>query len=96
MFLNGSSENVGSSKRMSRIDFPEGVALDWVARNVYWTDSGKKTVEVARIDDPSVRRVLFDEQVKNPRGIAIHPSARYITNYYYRSESYVDKNLLGG
>ena len=64
------------------MEFPEGVAIDWVARNIYWTDSGKKTIEVARLDDsrrrskPVARIILFDEQIQNPRGIAVHPSAR--------------------
>ena len=74
-----SSSNNSKAKGM---EFPEGVAVDWLARNVYWTDSGKKTVEVAQIDDrkgratPVTRIVLFEEQIKNPRGIALHPSAR--------------------
>ena len=84
MFLDETS--IGSNGNTSRqIGFPEGVAIDWVARNLYWTDSGKKTIEVARMDvtkhsksKPIIRRVLFDQQIQNPRGIAIHPSARYI------------------
>ena len=30
--------------------FPEGLAIDWVARNLYWTDSGKRTIEVVNLD----------------------------------------------
>ena len=32
------------------LQFPEGIAIDWVARNIYWTDSGRRTLEVASID----------------------------------------------
>ena len=56
--------------------FPEGIAIDWVARNLYWTDSGKRVLEVASLDNPNLRRVLVDTQVRNPRGIAIDPTAR--------------------
>jgi hypothetical protein len=28
------------------VDFPEGVSVDWQARNLFWTDSGKRTIEV--------------------------------------------------
>ena len=79
-FLSGNY--VSNSTKLNRMEFPEGVAIDWVARNVYWTDSGKKTIEVARLDDarsrskPITRVILFDEQLQNPRGIAVHPSAR--------------------
>ena len=77
-------DGISSSSKHDRMEFPEGVAIDWVARNVYWTDSGKKTIEVAKLDDrrsrsKSIPRViLFDEQIQNPRGIAVHPSARYL------------------
>lgn len=54
------------------IGSPEGLAVDWVSRNIYWTDSTKDTVEVASIDTKR-RRVLFDKDLVNPRGIAVHP-----------------------
>ena len=47
--------------------------VDWVARNVYWADSGKQTIEVANMDTKG-KKVLIDEQIRNPRGIAVHPS----------------------
>ncbi|CAH0407109.1 unnamed protein product [Chilo suppressalis] len=52
---------------------PEGLAVDWSGRNVYWTDSKKYTIEVANIDT-KVRKVLFSGNgITNPRGIAVHP-----------------------
>ena len=76
-------DGISSSSDLNRMEFPEGIAIDWVARNIYWTDSGKKTIEVARLDDERTRSksiprvILFDEQIQNPRGIAVHPSARF-------------------
>lgn len=57
---------------VSDIGSPEGLAIDWVSRNIYWTDSTKDTIEVANIET-KLRRTLFDTQLVNPRGIAIHP-----------------------
>jgi nidogen (entactin) len=54
------------------IGSPEGLAVDWVSRNIYWTDSTKDTVEVASVEGKR-RRVLFDTNLVNPRGIAVHP-----------------------
>nr|XP_012544559.2 low density lipoprotein receptor isoform X1 [Bombyx mori] len=52
---------------------PEGLAIDWSARNIFWTDSKKLTIEVANLDT-KVRKVLFSVQnISNPRGIAVHP-----------------------
>lgn len=52
---------------------PEGISVDWAARNIFWTDSKKYTIEVANIDT-KVRKVLFSGTgISNPRGIAVHP-----------------------
>lgn len=52
---------------------PEGVAIDWISRRIYWTDSGKDTIEVASLDDPTKRAVLINKGLVNPRGIAVDP-----------------------
>lgn len=52
---------------------PEGIAVDWVSGNIYWTDSLKDTIETMSIEGKH-RRVLINENLKNPRGIAVDPS----------------------
>ena len=51
---------------------PEGVAVDWLGRTIYWTDSGKDTIEVASLTK-QYRKTLISEGLDNPRGIAVHP-----------------------
>ena len=55
------------------IGSPEGIAIDWSSRNMYWTDSSRDTIEVANLDS-KIRRELFNTSLVNPRGIAVHPS----------------------
>lgn len=55
------------------LESPEGVAIDAISRRVYWTDSVKDTIEVASLDDPTLRTVLVSRNLVNPRGIAVDP-----------------------
>ncbi|XP_012271445.1 nidogen-2 isoform X2 [Orussus abietinus] len=54
------------------VSSPEGLSIDWVSRNIFWTDSGKTTVEVANLETKK-RKVLISDGLVNPRGIAVHP-----------------------
>ena len=47
---------------------PEGIALDHLGRNIFWTDSHLDRIEVAKLDGTQ-RRVLFETDLVNPRGI---------------------------
>ena len=51
---------------------PESVAVDWLSRNIYWTDSGYDRIEVANIDGGN-RRVLFNNDLVNPRSVVVDP-----------------------
>jgi len=50
---------------------PEGVAVDWIAHHLYWTDFGRGRVEMSRLDGRS-RLVLAWQDVR-PRAIAVDP-----------------------
>lgn len=56
----------------SEIERPDGVAIDWVARNIYWTDTGTDHIEVARLNG-SYRKVLISEDLYEPRAIVVDP-----------------------
>ncbi|XP_011690827.1 PREDICTED: nidogen-2 isoform X3 [Wasmannia auropunctata] len=57
---------------ITKVSSPEGLSVDWVSRNIFWTDSGKTTVEVASLVTKK-RKVLVSDGLVNPRGIAVHP-----------------------
>ncbi|XP_064621672.1 nidogen-1-like isoform X2 [Lineus longissimus] len=51
---------------------PEGVAVDWLTGNIYWTDSILDRIEVSR-NDGTNRKVLVDSGLVNPRAIVTDP-----------------------
>ena len=59
----------------------EGLSLDWISRNLYFTDFYAKTVSVMRIDFPDQRRVLLDN-LGSPRSVVVHPTRGYVYLYH--------------
>ena len=57
------------------INSPEGLALDWLAKRLYWVDDMSNTVEVVNTDG-SDRRVLKDG-LDRPRDIVVDPFQKY-------------------
>ena len=57
------------------LESPEGIAVDWIGRKLYWTDRSPGKVEVSELDGRN-RAVLISENVKRPRAIVVHPKYR--------------------
>jgi len=51
---------------------PDGLAVDWIGRKLYWTDSGIKRIEVSDLDG-RMRKVLFWDLLDQPRAIVLYP-----------------------
>ncbi|XP_063703047.1 nidogen [Culicoides brevitarsis] len=75
---------------------PEGVAVDWISRRIYWTDSGKDTIEVASLDDASKRAVLVNKNLVNPRGIAVDPGKYLFWSDWDRDGPKIEYSNLDG
>ena len=56
----------------------ESLAVDWVGRNLYWTDYVLETVEVSKLDGTH-RTVLVSENITNPRALVLDPRDRLVT-----------------
>ena len=57
----------------SGLSLVEGLAYDWVAKNLYWLDSKLNTIEVSTING-SNRMILVNQNISQPRGLALDPA----------------------
>ena len=51
---------------------PDGLAVDWVAKNLYFVDSSAKRIFVCKLNG-SYLTSLITKDLSNPRGIAVDP-----------------------
>ncbi|XP_078324342.1 low-density lipoprotein receptor-related protein 1-like isoform X2 [Crassostrea virginica] len=51
---------------------PDGIAVDWIGRNIYWCDKTKDTIEVSKLNG-WYRKVLISEELQEPRALEVFP-----------------------
>ncbi|XP_055870134.1 low-density lipoprotein receptor-related protein 1-like isoform X4 [Biomphalaria glabrata] len=56
---------------------PDGLAVDWVGRNLYWCDKTTDTIEVSKLNG-DYRKVLLRQKLQEPRAIEVFPQKGYL------------------
>ncbi|XP_054277887.1 very low-density lipoprotein receptor-like isoform X3 [Macrosteles quadrilineatus] len=73
----------------------DGLAVDWIYNHIYWTDSGKNTIELANFEG-SMRRVLITDRLEEPRAIAVNPLEGWMFWTDWGKEAKIERAGLDG
>ena len=73
--LLSSKNDYNQVKKLNDRSLPGDVAVDWIGRKLYWTDTGLNTIEVAELDGSSAC-VLVKIRLDEPRAIAVDPTEK--------------------
>ncbi|XP_041641555.1 low-density lipoprotein receptor [Cheilinus undulatus] len=79
----------------SGTEAPEGIAVDWIHGNIYWTDSNLKTISVATTDG-SKRKTLITENLDKPRAITIDPVENFMYWTDWGERARIERSGLNG
>ncbi|XP_048480934.1 low-density lipoprotein receptor-related protein 4 [Plutella xylostella] len=77
-----------------RLDTPNGLGVDWIANNIYWTDNEYKVVEVARLDG-SCRKTLVTG-LAEPRALTLFPAKGYLYWSDWGESPNIERSYLDG
>lgn len=95
---NGSMQEILVSTDLASI---EGLAYDWISHTLYFVDGSRAKIELIRTDinhSGRMRRTILDHNnLKKPRGIALHPTSGFMfwTDWDSESPSISRANLDG-
>ncbi|KAG1656290.1 Low-density lipoprotein receptor-related protein 4 [Nymphon striatum] len=90
--LDGSDVKTILKKDLETVD---GLAVDWIANNIYLTDAGRNVIEVCRLDGSS-RKILVDLNLDEPRAIAVHPIKGFMFWSDWGENPKIERSFLDG
>ncbi|XP_070582001.1 low-density lipoprotein receptor-related protein 6-like [Ptychodera flava] len=73
----------------------KGLAVDWLASNLYWTDGYSRSIGISRLNG-LYRRQLITEGVDTPSAIAVHAKKMYLFWTDIGSDVRIERSTLQG
>ncbi|XP_018566692.1 very low-density lipoprotein receptor [Anoplophora glabripennis] len=77
------------------ITMSDGLAVDWIYNHIYWTDTGKNTIELANFDG-KMRKVLIKDELEEPRALALNPLEGWMFWTDWGSDPKIERSGMDG
>lgn len=74
---------------------PDGIAVDWINKKLYWTDTGVDMIEVSDFDGKN-RLQLVTTNLEEPRAIVVHPSLGFMFWTDWGEKAKIEKCGMNG
>uniref|UniRef100_A0A669E781 Low density lipoprotein receptor-related protein 8, apolipoprotein e receptor n=1 Tax=Oreochromis niloticus TaxID=8128 RepID=A0A669E781_ORENI len=94
-YINKASDSSQQVTLIDSLHSPEGLAVDWVHKNIYWTDSGNKSISVAT-GDGRKRKMLITTELNEPRAIAVDPHQGFMYWSDWGGQAKIEKAGMNG
>lgn len=90
-------KNVKNTKNIvsSGLKTTNGLAVDWIANNLYFSDTESSTIEVARLDGSS-RKIIINENLNDPRSLVVFPQRAYLFFSDWGKPQRIERSFLDG
>lgn len=73
----------------------EGIAVDWIYKNIYWTNTGSKTIEMSNYEG-NIKKTLIKENLGDPRAIVVNPLDGWMYWTDWGNEGRIERAGLDG
>lgn len=77
----------------SGLNTPNGIAVDWIADNIYWSDSALKMIEVARLDG-TCRKTILRNDLDDVRSMILYRNLLFFADWGHAAR--IERSFLDG
>lgn len=90
-------KNVKNTRNIisSGLKTTNGLTVDWLADNLYFSDTETKAIEVTRLDG-SCRKTIINENLNDPRSLAISPHRGFLFFSDWGKPQRIERCFLDG
>ncbi|KAL3854931.1 hypothetical protein ACJMK2_014166, partial [Sinanodonta woodiana] len=76
---------------------PDGIAVDWIGRNLYWCDRNTDTVEVSKLDG-RFRKILINDPdfLREPRALQVFPAKGFMFLTDWGDKPHISRVAMDG